>query len=101
MENASLLDRILTVEQDIAQSLFDVQLKSDNDISQAMSEGDIELKRKCNACILECSEKVSQAKEVAHQEYLKKLKGYEQQLHELSTHKEEFSSLLDGLLFNQ
>ena len=32
MENTALLDRILTVEQGIAQSLFDVQIKTDKNI---------------------------------------------------------------------
>ena len=44
MENTALLDRILTVEQDIARSLFDVQIKADKDIAEAMSKGDAELK---------------------------------------------------------
>ena len=99
MENTALLDRILTVEQDIAQSLFDVQIKADKDIAEAMTKGDAELKEKCNRCVLQYNEKLSQAKESMHQEYLSQLQAYEAGLRGINTNKEAFSSLLDKLLF--
>lgn len=99
MENTALLDRILTVEQDIAQSLFDVQVKADKDIAEAMSKGDAELKEKCNRCVLQYNEKLSQAKDAMHQDYLSQLQSYEADLRGMNTSKEAFASLLDKLLF--
>ena len=99
MENTTLLDRILTVEQGIAMSLFDVQIKTDKNIAETMSKGDAELKDRCNRCVLQYNDKLSQEKDALHQDYLNQLQAYEAQLRGMNTNKEAFSSLLDTLLF--
>lgn len=101
MEDETLIDRIMSIEQDIAQTLFDVQLKSDRHIAETLSNGDVQLKERCNLCTLQYNEKLTQAKAALHQEYLDKIQAYHDQLRSIKTNREAFSSLLDRLLFAQ
>lgn len=101
MEKEALIDRILGVEQDIAQSLFEVQLRSDQDIAKTLSSGNVQFKERCNDCLLQYSKKLTQAKEAIHQDYLNKIQSYNDQLRSVKTNKEALTTLLDKLLFLQ
>ncbi len=101
MENKTLVDRIMSVEQDIAQTLFDVQLKSDQRVAETLGDGDARFKERCSLCVLQYNEKLAQAKTALHQEYLDKIQAYHDELRSIKTNREAFSSLLDRLLFVQ